>query len=649
MNGGKKYHVVITSYGTTANLYMWEAGETAPTSPTATAVASAVTAGDFHAFTYDANVCLDNIKIYDPFSLPITKAELESVTELSLGKSIYSNNFNYNHATAPVTMKTGWDGTYSVINNVWNISGRTDSELNLLNNNIANFVYTLEFNINTVWATTVFRFRNGSQLEFIPNGNGTFNVNLTMDGMSYSSSETIEMSKKYQVVIAAVGKKIEVFIWEKGTSLPSTPFFSEEAYDAVNGNFGFYTWDANDDIDNIQIYQVEIDPLTSSDLAILTGEEISEGQLVYSNDFSDNLVPAIMNDAYLSNTTSAIVDGAWNMATNDAYGTYTGLTGKNYTDYVYAFNAKIDSNVADFVFSSDNGWLDYSSYRLRCQYADYGRMQVSLTAGDHNNTVSDDMLLDYGYIYYGTEYNFVFVCKDNKVSVYIWALGDEMPDEALLSIDMAAPAAGDFHFSGWNTNCTIDNIFVYDLSDIDIALNGNTSLRKSFVSGVNFEFNYTSTQNEIVKERGIVIDNDGYRQSIEITDASTIENTTTFGAVATGMVAENELKATGYIVIEKANGSKYYVYSDAINVNVGETGYVKASYGDANGDGTVDIIDLVVAKKSAVGLSTTANINNIEFDGETGITSGDLITMRKMLLFDDINSIMPVGIQYINY
>ena len=83
-----------------------------------------------------------------------------------------------------------------------------------------------------------------------------------------------------------------------------------------------------------------------------------------------------------------------------------------------------------------------------------------------------------------------------------------------------------------------------------------------------------------------------------------------------------------------ANGVSYYVCNISLT---NQEPPVEAVYGDANGDGKVDLLDLVRAKKLAAGAEITAEgyedyIANIDIDGDGDILADELIPLRKLIL-----------------
>lgn len=56
--------------------------------------------------------------------------------------------------------------------------------------------------------------------------------------------------------------------------------------------------------------------------------------------------------------------------------------------------------------------------------------------------------------------------------------------------------------------------------------------------------------------------------------------------------------------------------------------------GDANGDGKVDILDLINLKKKSADESVTASPAT-DFDGDSAISSDDLVAVKKILLGAD--------------
>lgn len=650
MANNKTYNIIIKSIATSAYAYVWEKGTEAPKEPTLTLTVETSAQGDIHFGFYDtAAEYIDSIRVYE---LELDSEMLSTITGQNLSDDLitYENHFDSQSDISGVTYDKAVK-TNSVDNGAWNLlaTPNTGYLKNLTGKSLRNFVVSMELTEGNLTGTRQIYFHGMNTVKeqrssIYINYDGT--VSMRNSGNSGTGSIKISAGVTYNFVLVSIDNTASAYIWAKGSAMPTTPTIvsTKENTEVGDISLSFYH-DKNtvaDKIDNIVVYDL---PITTEDIAAVSGETLTDEMLVVKNYLNNtDETPANVFPEYIDKGTSAIKNNQWYV--NKEIATDNGIVGKDLGDFVAAFEYKTGGEWGNrrFTFHSTTGWPDQAKSYVRFNHVSGDNTPYfTVTLCNNGVTATTDTVLNWKKYY-----NIVIKSVGLTTSVYIWQQGTEMPTEPTVSATAETAIVGDLHLYTFDAASDyIDNIRVFDLGNSIPTINASdATLRKEFVSGINFSFDYELENGETVIEQGIKVLYAGNSQVVTFGNDERV-----LSVVASGELSANNVKAQAYLVFTDNRGIKYEIYSDTVSVYANALGYTKVTYGDATGDGLVDIRDLVRFKKVLSGIDSSVELvsANVEFDGIDGHSAIEISMLMKIILLDGMDLLIPTDINYVNF
>lgn len=200
----------------------------------------------------------------------------------------------------------------------------------------------------------------------------------------------------------------------------------------------------------------------------------TEQDLIYNENFSTADITSRISvmPTYASNKQAfGVENGKWVIGakTGTDLTLNGGWTNTSLNDFVVAFEFATNQGwgQSHFYYHSNTGMPDQYAYRFSIvNGAGYKATLVLEKNGDANRkaTVNGfDMPLN-------KEFNIVIASKGNVDSVYIWPKGEEIPSIATLQINTTDDAKGDLYYYTYQDSISIDNIKVYEPSEITASV-----------------------------------------------------------------------------------------------------------------------------------------------------------------------------------
>ena len=377
--------------------------------------------------------------------------------------------------TSPMTMHPGNEAMNTVVDGRWQI-GRTEtnranfSMMGLLSNRaIGDFAISFDVYIDSDYGDRRYVFHDDtgwagcydSYIQFFGSATAEHSVTLVNGGNSVTSETLLPKGYTYNVVLVSRGTLAELYVWEKGKTAPSVPTLTAYSDTENTGDFHLETYDGNDFVDNIKIYEPDT-VLSHEEISEIVGREVNEENLKYENYFNGAEDTLAMNNAAV-NTVSA---GKWNISSTDDGATYTtaGFTGNSSLgDFVMALEYTMITTGGDrnFMFHRANAGTtqDTDSFLRICWD---GKIMLQ---NNGVSTTNEAIVVEKS-----KQYNVIVKSVGTTVDAYVWEKGTEAPTTPRLSVTAASAITGDLYFNFYDTiNEYADTIRIYELG-IDKAL-----------------------------------------------------------------------------------------------------------------------------------------------------------------------------------
>ena len=408
----------------------------------------------------------------------VSPETMQTVTglELSSSKLVYQNDLNT--ATEPPVpffsayVGGSFNGTSVVSDGKWVTGGELGTSSGLGGIVLTDFAYGFQisspdmvkgdyvhfvYHNATGWggaygATYVSMSMSGSNIVFGQAEEGSTAIT------TYAAGDIIN------VIITCNNGNLSTYVWKQGEAVPTSPLLTYDGVAEQSGGMYFHT-KGNFAFDNFYIY--DLNAISPENMQAATGLTLTDRNLIYQNNLNDATeAPVGMFSAYVGgsfNGTSVISDGKW--VTGGELGTSTGLSGnKNLTDFAYGFqftatNTTTNKSWIDFIYHSTTGWGGQNPNNRLNMWINNGKFVFGLYGKEN---VSQSITTNYVD---GDTLNVILTYVDGTVSAYIWKLGETVPTTPTLSVVATIESYGDMFFHPAAATYTMDNFYVYDLSD----------------------------------------------------------------------------------------------------------------------------------------------------------------------------------------